>query len=59
MKKYAIQFQMVYEMIRSWYCKSCDIKTTLIDDMANIACTNCGEKMNAISECKHFSIVQN
>ena len=50
---------MVYEMIRSWYCKSCDIKTTLIDDMANIACTNCGEKMNAISECKHFLIVPN
>ena len=46
-------------MMRSWYCKDCDMKTILVDDMANITCTNCGKKMIEVSECKHFSLVEN
>ena len=36
-------------MIRSWYCKDCDMKTTLVDDMANVTCTNCGKRMTEVS----------
>ncbi len=46
-------------MMRSWYCNDCDMKITLVDDMANITCTNCGKKMIKISKCKHFSLVNN
>ena len=36
-------------MIRPWYCKDCDMKTVLVDDMANILCVNCGKKMIEMS----------